>query len=360
MDKGKIKVGISHGDINGISYEVILKTLMDKRIYDLCIPIIYGSSKVAAYHRKALDIENLSLNSIKKADEANTKCANIINCISENIRVELGKSTADAGEASVNALKRAADDLKNGEIDVLITAPINKYNIQSDEFNFPGHTEFLEKDFNADNVVMLMVSEILKVGVVTGHIPISKVTSALNTDLLLNKLKVLDQSLIQDFGIRKPRIAVLGLNPHAGDNGVIGDEEKKIIQPAIDAARKENIMALGPYPADGFFGSDSFKKFDAILAMYHDQGLAPFKTLVYDSGVNYTAGLQVIRTSPAHGTAYELAGKNEANPNSFRQSLYLAIDIYRNRKNYLELSKNPLTEQELPNGEKDAKEVNFD
>ena len=349
MSSQKIKVGITQGDINGISYEVILKTLSDNRINEICIPIIYGSSKIAAYHRKALNVEHINLNSIKNADEANAKAANIINCVDENIRVELGKSTIQAGEASIAALKAAADDLKENKIDVLVTAPINKYNIQSENFKFPGHTEFLEKNFNADDVVMLMVSELMKVGVVAGHVPISQVPSIITLDAILRKLRILNNSLIKDFAIRTPRIAVLGLNPHAGDNGVLGDEEIKIITPAIETARNENIMALGPYPADGFFGSDNFKHFDAILAMYHDQGLAPFKSIVFENGVNYTAGLDIIRTSPAHGTAYELAGKNEANPNSFRQALYLAVDIYKNRRKYQDLTKNPLQQQEIPN-----------
>ena len=351
MSSQRIKVGITQGDINGISYEVILKTLSDNRINEICTPVIYGSSKVAAYHRKALNIEHINLNSIKTADEANPKAANIINCIDENIRVELGKSTTQAGEASIAALKAAADDLKNSKIDVLVTAPINKYNVQSKNFNFPGHTEFLEKDFSANDVVMLMVSDLLRIGVVAGHVPISKVPSYITLDIILRKLRILSNSLTRDFGIRTPRIAVLGLNPHAGDNGVLGDEEIKIITPAIETARKENIMALGPYPADGFFGSDNFKHFDAVLAMYHDQGLAPFKAIVFENGVNYTAGLEIIRTSPAHGTAYELAGKDEANPNSFRQALYLAIDIYKNRKKQKELTKNPLQPQEIPNNE---------
>jgi len=354
MNNEKIKVGISQGDINGISYEVILKTLMDERIYDICTPIVYGSSKVAAYHKKALGIENISFNNIKSPDEVNQKAANIVNCLDDTIRVELGKSTTAAGEASIKALKRAVEDLKNKKIDALVTAPINKHNIQSDEFSFPGHTEFLEKNFNANDVVMLMVSDILKVGVVTGHIPIIQVPSSITIELIQKKLRILNTSLIQDFGIRKPRIALMGLNPHAGDNGVIGDEEIQIIIPAMNAAKQENIMVFGPYPADGFFGSDNFRKFDAVLAMYHDQGLIPFKSIVFNTGVNYTAGLEIIRTSPAHGTAYELAGKNEANPNSFRQALYLAIDIYRNRTSYNELKNNSLQPQEIPEGDKEG------
>ncbi len=342
MDRYKIRVGISQGDINGISYEIIIKTLLDHRILEFCTPIVYGSSKVAAYHRKALNVSNFSLNSISNADEANIKRANIINCLDDNIKVEFGKSTDTAGSASFIALERAAQDLKENKIDVLVTAPINKNNIQSKDFNFPGHTEYLKEKFKADEVLMMLVSDIMRVGVVTGHVPISKVAEHITEENILKSLRLMNKSLIEDFAIRKPRIAVLGLNPHAGDNGVIGNEENEIIIPAIAQARKENILAIGPYPADGFFGSSSFKQFDAILAMYHDQGLAPFKAISFDSGVNYTAGLPIVRTSPAHGTAYEIVGKNIASPNSFRQALYLACDIYKNRKELKNLINNSM------------------
>lgn len=338
----KLKVGISQGDINGISYEVIIKSLQDNRIFDLFTPILYGSSKILAYHRKALNINNFSMNNIKSPADANHKRANIINCLDDNIRVELGKSTQMAGEASLSSLETVIDDIKAGEIDILVTAPINKKNIQLKGFDFPGHTEYLKSKFEAGNVLMLMVSEKLKVGVVTGHIPLKDVAAAISKEAIVKKLRILNKSLIEDFAISNPKIAVLGLNPHAGDNGVIGEEEQEIISPAIEQARKENIMALGPYPADGLFGSDDFSKFDAILAMYHDQGLAPFKALVFSEGVNYTAGLPIVRTSPAHGTAYDLAGKNKATADSFRQALYLAVDIYHNRKHYEELTKDPL------------------
>jgi 4-hydroxythreonine-4-phosphate dehydrogenase len=340
----KIKIGISQGDINGISYEIIIKSLMDNRVNELCTPVIYGSPKVAAYHRKALNIENFNLNNISRAEDAHDKRANIINCIDDNIRVELGKSTRMAGEASHHALEAAAKDLQEGKIDALVTAPINKHNIQSDKFNFSGHTEYLQYIFKAEEVLMLMVSDLLKVGVVAGHVPIKNLSEYITGERVLNKIRVMNTSLIKDFGIRKPRIAVLGLNPHAGDNGLLGREEIESIIPAIKKAEEENIMAIGPYPADGFFGSGAFSKFDAVLAMYHDQGLAPFKALVVDEGVNYTAGLPVIRTSPAHGTAYDLAGKDEAHYGSFRKALYLAIDTYRNRTEYQAISKNPLHE----------------
>ena len=348
-----IKVGISHGDINGISYEVIMKTLLDPRIMEMCTPIIYGSPKVAAYHRKALNINNLSLNHVRSAKEAGPGRAHVLNCIDDNIRVELGKSTPDAGEASFMALDKAVTDLQDGLIDVLVTAPINKDNIQSEKFNFPGHTEFLAQRFNSPNFVMLMVSETMKVGLVTTHMPLSKVAEHITKEVILSKLHIISQSLQQDFAITRPRIAVFGLNPHAGDNGLLGNEENEIIQPAIIQAKKEGIIALGPYAADGFFGSETYRKFDAILAMYHDQGLIPFKLASFDRGVNYTAGLPVVRTSPAHGTAYELAGEDKASPDSFRQALYLAIDIHKNRKIYAEISKNPLKKYDINSNQED-------
>ncbi len=342
MNEEKIKIGIPHGDINGIGYEVIIKALMDSRILELCIPIVYGSPKVAAYHRKALNIDNFSFNTINTIEEASEKRANIINCIDEDIRVELGRSTAAAGESAFLALEAAVKDLRDDKIQAIVTAPINKYNIQSDIFTFSGHTEYLQTFFDADDVLMLMVSNLLKVGVVAGHIPMNKLPEFITGERILTKLRIMNQSLKEDFGIRKPKIAVLALNPHAGDNGLIGSEEIDTIIPAIEAAKSENILALGPYPADGFFGSGSFTKFDAVLAMYHDQGLTPFKTLVADEGVNFTAGLPVIRTSPAHGTAYEIAGKDEALFGSFLNAIYLACDIHKNRKFYKTITKNPL------------------
>ncbi|HOP04310.1 MAG TPA: 4-hydroxythreonine-4-phosphate dehydrogenase PdxA [Tenuifilaceae bacterium] len=342
MIDNKIVVGITQGDINGIGYEVIIKTLSDARINEFCIPVVYGSPKVAAYHRKAIDMENFSFNQIRDISEINSKRSNIINCMDDNVRVELGKVTEYGGQGSVSALKAAVDDLKAGNIDVIVTAPINKQNVQSDKFRFAGHTEFFASEFNAAEVLMLMVSDTMKVGVVTGHIPLSKVPQTITKDLILSKLRILNETLKKDFAIRKPVIAVLGLNPHAGDSGVLGTEEQEVIIPAIKNANENGIIAMGPYPADGFFGSDNFTKFDAILAMYHDQGLAPFKLVNFSTGVNYTAGLPIIRTSPAHGTAYELAASGVASPDSFRQALYLAIEIYKNRGMYKELLKDPL------------------
>lgn len=338
----KIKVGISHGDINSISYEVIIKSLMDSRITELCTPIIYGSPKVAAYHRKALNIENFSLNNISSADQSNSKRINIIDCFEEELKVELGQSTEIAGKASYDALEKATDDLKSGLIDVLITGPINKDNIQSDKFAFAGHTEYLREKFESEDVLMFLISDELRVGVLVGHVPVKDVASLISKESVLNKINIMNRTLKQDFGIRKPKIAVLGLNPHAGDNGLIGDEEIEHIVPAINEARDKGIMALGPYPADGLFGSGDYKKYDAILAMYHDQGLAPFKALSFETGVNYTAGLSVIRTSPAHGTAYGIAGENIASEESFRNALYMAIDTFRKRKEYDELNVNPI------------------
>lgn len=342
----KIRVGITQGDINGISYEVIIKTLSDNRLMDFCVPIVYGSPKVLGYHRKAINANNFNLHNIRDAREANPKRPNIINCVSDSVRVELGKSTDMAGEAAYRSLNKAVIDLQENKIDVLVTAPINKHNIQSDKFNFPGHTEYLGIQFNGDPL-MLMVGETCRVGVATGHIPLSEVANKLSTELVLKKLRIMHQALKTDFAIRKPVIAVLGLNPHAGDNGLLGKEELEIITPAIENARKEKIMALGPFPADGLFGSSNFSQFDAILAMYHDQGLAPFKALEFEGGVNYTAGLSVVRTSPAHGTAYELAGKDQASENSFRKALYMALDIFRNRTEYSELVKDPLFPDEV-------------
>lgn len=347
MEKKAIIAGISHGDINGIGYEVIIKTLMESTINDFCVPVVYGSPKVAAYHRKALNINNFSFNNIRSAEEANPKKANLINCLDDNIRVELGKSTPQGGEAALISLEKAVADLKSGKIDVLITAPIDKKNIQSENFHFNGHSEYLKSKAEVDDVLMFMISESLRIGVATGHVPLKDVPDMITLDLILRKLRLMNQSLILDFGIRRPRIAVLGLNPHAGDNSLLGSEEAEVITPAIQKALKEDMLIFGPFPADGFFGAGSFSKFDGILAMYHDQGLTPFKALSFDNGVNFTAGLPFIRTSPVHGTAFQIAGKGEASENSFRQALYLACDIFRNRQMYSEITRNPLKHQDI-------------
>lgn len=339
-----IKVGISHGDINGIGYEVILKTLSDNRIFDICVPVLYGSSKTIAYYRKSLELgSELFVNVIKTADEAIPKRINVINCVSDELKVEMGMASKEAGEAAFSALERATDDLKNNKIDTLLTAPINKDTIQSDKFNFPGHTEYLEQKFEVQDSLMFFISDSLNVALVTNHLPISKIAENITQEKIVRKLQLLNESLKKDFLIVKPRIAVLALNPHAGDNGLLGDEEQKIIIPAMKTAQQEyKIFCAGPFPADGFFCSSALKSYDAVLAMYHDQALAPFKALQMDSGVNFTAGLPIVRTSPTHGTAYDKTGKNISNENSFRQALYKAIDIYKARKRYKEFSANPL------------------
>lgn len=343
MEAEKIIIGITHGDINGIGYEVMLKTLADSRMLETFIPVIYGSSKVAAYHRKNLDIQGLNLNIVNSIDEINVKRVNIINCVDEDIKVEIGVSTEDAGKAALVALELATADLKKGALHALVTAPINKKNIQSASFKFPGHTEYLEEKFGSKTpALMMLVNDVMRVAVVTGHIPVNSIATELTEKLIVDKLTVLNASLKRDFSIGRPRIAVLGLNPHAGDDGVIGNEEQTVIIPAMKAAEALGIICVGPYPADGFFGSGNFSKFDAVLAMYHDQGLIAFKTVSMDTGVNYTAGLPVIRTSPDHGTAYDIAGKNLASEESFRQALYLAYDVYQSRVWNDEISANPL------------------
>jgi 4-hydroxythreonine-4-phosphate dehydrogenase len=342
MSEEKIIVGISQGDINGIGMEVIIKTFLEPQMLELCTPVVFGSAKTAMYHRKALNIEDFSFNQIKEFSEINYKRANIVNVYEEDVNIELGKQTEAGGKYAFKSLEAASVALLQGKIDVLVTAPINKENIQSPEFKFAGHTEYLDEKFGDGNSLMFLVSDTLRVAVVTGHIPVTQVAAALSQEKILKKIQALNKSLIQDFEIRKPKIAVLGLNPHAGDNGVIGNEEQQSIIPAINKAKEEGILAYGPYPADGFFGNGSYKKFDAVLAMYHDQGLIPFKTIAFNSGVNFTAGLPVVRTSPDHGTAYDIAGKNLASEESFRKAIYTAIDIYRSRKQYTEITANPL------------------
>jgi 4-hydroxythreonine-4-phosphate dehydrogenase len=343
MTEEKIVVGISQGDINGIGLEVIIKTFLEPQMLELCTPVVFGSNKTASHHRKILNIEDFSFNQIRDISELNHKRANIINVYEEDAIIEIGKQTDVGGKYALKSLVAAATALAQNQIDVLITAPINKENIQSPDFKFPGHTEYLDEKFGTgSSSLMFLVSDNLRVAVVTGHIPVTRVAQELTTEKIINKIQVLNKSLIRDFAIDKPKIAVLGLNPHAGDNGVIGNEEKSIIIPAINKAKEEGILVYGPYPADGFFGNSTYKNFDAVLAMYHDQGLIPFKTISFNSGVNFTAGLPVIRTSPDHGTAYDIAGKNLASPESFRKAIYTAIDIYKTRKQYAELIINPL------------------
>lgn len=339
-----IKVGITQGDINGIGYEVILKTFADIRMAEICIPVIYGSMKVAAYHRKAMDLQPVSFNQINSAKDAVVNKVNIVNCISEDTKIEMGESTSIAGEAAFVSLEQAVADLKSGIIDVLVTAPINKHNIQRDDFHFPGHTEYLEERFgeNNDKSLMILVKDSLRIALVTGHIPLADVSKSLTKERIIDTAIRFENSLKRDFRIGRPRIAILSLNPHAGENGLLGSEENDIIIPAIRELQDKKILCFGPYPADGFFGAGEFAKFDGILAMYHDQGLAPFKTLAMEDGVNFTAGLPIVRTSPAHGTAYGIAGKNEASEESFRQAIYMAIDTYANRIEFDRAHANPL------------------
>lgn len=351
-DNRKLKVGITHGDPNGVGYEVILKTLEDNRLLELCTPVLYGSGKIASAYRKQLGLPQIAFQTIEDADdEIKEGHYGLINVVPEEFHAEPGKSSSDSGKAAFAALDRAVNDILDEKIDLLVTAPINKHSIQSEEFHFPGHTEFLaEKAEQQGEELMILTSDKIRVALVTTHVPVSEVASDLTTETILKKIRQLNKSLKQDFGVVRPRIAVLGLNPHAGDDGVIGDEEKNIIIPAIEQAYSEKIQVFGPYPADGFFGNRLFEKFDGVLAMYHDQGLIPFKTIAMDSGVNYTAGLKFVRTSPDHGTAFDIAGQGTASEISFRNAIYSAIDIYRNRIRFAEMTANPLKRQYFDKG----------
>ncbi|MEI6124352.1 MAG: 4-hydroxythreonine-4-phosphate dehydrogenase PdxA [Bacteroidota bacterium] len=335
-------VGITHGDFNGISYEIIIKTLLEPHILEICTPVVYGSSKIASFHRKALNINDFNLNLIRKAEFASAKRQNMVNCTEQEVKVDIGLSTETAGQLALAALDMAVQEIKNNQLDVLVTAPINKKNIQSPKFAFKGHTEYLAEKFRSTNYLMMMIARDLRIGFATGHIGIKDVAASLNEELLVRKLIVMNNSLIRDFGIHKPKIALLGLNPHSGDNGVIGNEENDIIIPAIKKAQKENILCFGPYPADGFFGTLKYRQFDGVMAMYHDQGMTAFKIIAFDHGVNFTAGLSVVRTSPAHGVAYDIAGQNKASCEPFRNAIYLGCDIYQNRINFDNLNANPL------------------
>ena len=338
----KIRVAITQGDTNGVGYEVVLKVFEDPAILELCTPIIYGSSKIAAYHKKVLNIET-NFTTINKAEDACDGRVNLLSCHDDETKVEFGQPSVEAGQAAFSALDRAMTDYRSGLYDVLVTAPINKATIQRPGFHFPGHTEYIETSLGeGKKALMILMNDILRVALVTTHLPIKDIAQAITKESIIEKATIFHQSLRRDFRISCPRIAVLSLNPHAGDDGLLGAEEKNIIQPAIEQLAESGIQAFGPYAADGFFGSGSFYYFDGVLAMYHDQGLAPFKTIALNNGVNYTAGLPIVRTSPDHGTAYDIAGQGKADENSLRQAIYTAIDIWRNRKNYDEPLQNPL------------------
>ena len=337
----KIVVGISLGDINGIGIEVILKTFSDKRMLDFCTPVLFGSSKLVSTHKKILNMEH-HIHGIHSLDKVVHGKINLLNIWKEEAQVEIGKSTKIGGKYAYLSLDAATKALAENQVDVLVTAPINKETIQSEEFNFSGHTEYLESKLDGKSLMILM-SDDLRIGLITGHIPVSKITESITPELIENKVNVLHNSLIKDFNINKPKIAVLGLNPHNGDNGVIGSEDDELIRPTIDKIKESGKLVFGPYAADGFFGSKTYKQFDGVLAMYHDQGLAPFKALSFGNGVNFTAGLSEIRTSPDHGTAFDVAGKGKANPDSFKEALFSAIKIHRNRAEYKELTQNVLT-----------------
>jgi len=335
MSATKPLIGITLGDYNGIGPEVILKALSNSRLLNWCTPVVYGSQKVLNFYKKDLDIKAWSLKTITDLQQITEfNQSYLVSCWDDtNTIVEPGKETQEAGKAAFACLDRSAQDLDKGLLSALVTAPINKHNIQSEEFSFPGHTEYLTERFEAKDSLMMLVSEDIRMGVATGHVPLLEVASKLNKELLRSKIDLFLQSLKEDFLIDKPKLAVLGLNPHAGDGGLLGQEEVDIIQPVVDEYRAKGKLVFGPYPADGFFGKAQFKEFDGVLGMYHDQGLIPFKYIAFETGVNFTAGLPIIRTSPDHGTAYDIAGKNQADPSSFLHAFFLAIDLVKNRMN---------------------------
>lgn len=344
-EKGKIKLGISIGDFNGIGCEVALKTFEDPRMLDFCTPIVFASNKIISQQKSNLGI-NINFNGIREASQAIDGKINIVNAWKEAPSIEFGKATETAGAFAIKSLRAAVNALKNNKIDVLVTAPINKNNIQSEDFNFPGHTDFLAQELNGESL-MFMVTDTLRIGLLTDHIAVKDVAQSITPTLIRNKVETMEKSLKMDFGIRRPKIALLGINPHSGDNGTIGEEDDKILKPTIQELFDQGILVYGPYSADSFFGSNSHKNFDAILAAYHDQGLIPFKTLSFGKGVNYTAGLEKIRTSPDHGTAYEIAGKGEADENSFKEAVFTAIQVFKNREEHIVLNKNPLQKQKV-------------
>lgn len=353
----KVKVGISIGDMNGIGLETVLKVFADHRMLEHIVPVIYAHAEIIKQTKRVTDAEEFAYQNINSATDAVQKKVNLVNCWKEfRGTITWGKPTAEGGEMARRSLEMAAADLASDKIDVLVTAPFNKDNVQSDTFKFPGHTEYLAKMAGTQHVLMFMVSPALKIGVVTGHVPIKEVSQFITKEKIAEKLKLMHESLIKDFGVSTPRIAVLGLNPHAGDNGLIGQEEKEIIAPVVREFAEKGMKVFGPYGADGMFGSGAYKQFDAVLAMYHDQGLAPFKALAFDSGVNFTAGLPVVRTSPDHGVAYDLAGKGTADEASMRSAIFTAVDVFLKRKEYKSYSSNPLQRQDIKESKEDKRE----
>ncbi|RWW99582.1 4-hydroxythreonine-4-phosphate dehydrogenase PdxA [Flavobacterium cerinum] len=333
-------VGISIGDLNGIGSEVILKTFEDTRMLEFCTPVIFGNVKVLSFIKKTMDL-SCNLHGIDQLDQMVVGKINVLNIWKESVNVDFGKNDETIGKYAVKSFTEAVAALKDKKIDVLVTAPINKYNIQSEDFKFPGHTDYLDQELQGD-ALMLMVQDKLRVGLFTDHIPVNEVSAHLTEALIRKKLLTINKTLKQDFGLSKPKIAVLGVNPHSGDGGVIGTEDDKVVKPALKKLFEEGVYVFGPFSADSFFGSGQYEKYDAVIAAYHDQGLIPFKTLAFGGGVNYTAGLEGIRTSPDHGTAYDIAGKGIADFNSFKEAVYLALDIFQAREEYNELTKNPL------------------
>ena len=339
-----IIVGISIGDLNGIGSEVILKSFEDSRMLELCTPIIFANVKILSFLKKELQLE-VPLHGIDRLDQMIIGKINVLNVWKEGVNINYGQLDNEVGKYAIKSFVAATKALKDGDIDVLVTAPISKSNIQAEDFKFPGHTDYLDQELEGD-ALMFMIQDNLRVGLLTDHVPLSDVAKHLTEELIRKKIKTINKSLIQDFGIRKPKIAVLGLNPHSGDNGIIGDEEDKIIKPTLKKIFDEGTLVFGPFSADGFFGSNQYEKYDAVIATYHDQGLIPFKTLSFGKGVNYTAGLNKVRTSPDHGTAFEIAGKGIADNNSFLEAIYAAIDIFKSRNEYDEITIRPLKTKE--------------
>ena len=350
MINNKIVVGITQGDSNGIGYEVIIKALADPRILEQFIPVVYGSSKLFGFYRKTIpEVEQMDTNAISTASEAHDRRINIVGCLPDSTYAEPGQATSESAKSAIASLATAIKELKEGKIDVLVTGPINKKAMSNEGFGFSGHTEYIQNAFGAKDVLMFMVSHRLKLAVVTGHIPLKDVAGQITEEKILSKLRLMNESLKRDFTIDQPRIAVLSLNPHSGDGGLLGTEEQNIIIPALKKATEEGILAFGPFSPDGYFGLSHYENFDATLAMYHDQGLAPFKALSFEDGVNFTAGLPIVRTSPDHGTAFEMAGRDQADPRSMRTAIFQAVDIFRNRLEWDDLQENKMPERHVEN-----------